>query len=87
MSRSRIAEATLNCSNVGIITSTNGSSSVEDRDIPGNGFTHKLGDIVTISSPAPGTLRNTARLSTDCPPRTFGNGHLMKNLAVRGYST
>ena len=26
----------------------------EDRDVPGEGFTHKLGDVVTISSPGLG---------------------------------
>jgi len=58
---------------------------VEDRDAPGKGFTHKLGDVVTISSPDLGTLRNTVRLSTECPPWTFGTASLMKNLAARRY--
>ena len=57
---------------------------VEDRDVAGEGFTHKVGDIVSISSPALGTLLNIVRLSTECPPWTFGAGALMRNLAGRG---
>ncbi|MCA1403724.1 fumarylacetoacetate hydrolase family protein [Ensifer sp. IC3342] len=57
---------------------------VEDRDEPGQGFTHKLGDVVTISSPALGSLVNTVRLATECPPWTFGTTALMRNLAKRG---
>lgn len=57
---------------------------VEDRGEPGQGFTHKIGDVVTISSPALGSLVNTVRLSTDCPPWTFGTAMLMRNLATRG---
>ena len=56
----------------------------QDRDIPGEGFTHRVGDIVTISSPGLGRLRNKVRLSTECPPWTFGISHLMRNLAQRG---
>ncbi|MGO1119211.1 fumarylacetoacetate hydrolase family protein [Rhodovibrionaceae bacterium A322] len=55
----------------------------EDRDVPGEGFTHKLGDVVTISSEGLGSLRNTVRLSTDCKEWTFGISHLMRNLAAR----
>ncbi|PDT40799.1 fumarylacetoacetate hydrolase [Sinorhizobium sp. FG01] len=58
---------------------------VEDRGEPGQGFTHKIGDVVTISSPALGSLVNTVRLSTDCPPWTFGAASLMRNLAKRGW--
>ena len=57
---------------------------VEDRDAPGEGFTHKLGDRVSISTPTLGTLTNTVRLSTECPPWTFGTADLMRNLAKRG---
>jgi len=56
---------------------------VEDRDAPGQGFTHKVGDVVTISSRKLGALVNRVMLSTDCPPWTFGASHLMRNLAVR----
>ena len=55
----------------------------EDRDIPGEGFTHKLGDRVTISEPCLGDLINTVNLSPDCPQWTFGISSLMENLAQR----
>ncbi|MCW0001303.1 fumarylacetoacetate hydrolase family protein [Pararhizobium sp. YC-54] len=57
---------------------------VEDRDAPGQGFTHKNGDVVTISNAELGSLTNTVRLSTECPPWTFGASALMRNLAGRG---
>lgn len=57
---------------------------VEDRDQPGKGFTHKIGDVVTISNDKLGSLRNTVKLSTECAPWTFGVSHLMRNLAKRG---
>ena len=56
---------------------------VEDRDVPGQGFTHKIGDVVTISNDKLGALRNRVLLSTDCPPWTFGVSQLMRNLATR----
>ena len=57
---------------------------VEDRDVKGEGFTHKIGDRVSISTPTLGTLTNTVRLSTECPPWTFGIAALMRNLSERG---
>ncbi|PHR24282.1 MAG: fumarylacetoacetate hydrolase [Hoeflea sp.] len=54
-----------------------------DRDTPGEGFTHKIGDTVTIASPRLGSLTNTVRLSTECPEWTFGVASLMRNLAAR----
>ncbi len=57
---------------------------IEDRGEPGQGFTHKLGDRVSISTPTLGTLTNIVRLSNDCPPWTFGAAALMRNLANRG---
>jgi len=56
---------------------------VEDRDAPGQGFTHKRDDIVTIAAPQLGKLVNRMRGSDDCEPWTFGIGALMKNLAQR----
>lgn len=56
----------------------------QDRDTPGNGFTHKLGDIVTISTPRLGTLMNRVNLTTTVEPWIFGTGALMRNLAQRG---
>lgn len=55
-----------------------------DRDDSGNGFTHKVGDIVTIASAQLGTLVNRVNLTTEAPPWTFGTGRLMENLARRG---
>ena len=55
----------------------------EDRDVPGEGFTHKLGDVVSISSKGLGQLCNTVRLSTECPEWTFGISALMRNLSTR----
>ena len=55
-----------------------------DRDVPGGGFTHHDGDVVTIATPALGMLRNTVTTSAAAPPWTFGIGALMANLAGRG---
>ena len=57
---------------------------VDDRDEPGKGFTHHIGDVVTVSNPKLGTLTNRVKLSTECPPWEFGVSHLMRNLAGRG---
>jgi fumarylacetoacetate (FAA) hydrolase family protein len=57
---------------------------VQDRDGPGQGFTHHIGDRVTVSAPGLGQLVNTVRLSTDCPEWVFASSHLMRNLAGRG---
>ncbi len=56
---------------------------VQDRDGPGQGFTHHIGDTVTIATPALGALTNTVRLSTEAPEWTFGTAALMRNLAGR----
>ena len=56
----------------------------DDRDEPGAGFTHKLGDIVTVSSKELGTLTNRVNHSTKAPEWTFGVTALMKNLSKRG---
>ena len=56
---------------------------LKDRRAPGEGFTHEIGDVVTISSRELGSLVNTVDLSTKCPPWTFGVAHLMRNLAGR----
>lgn len=56
----------------------------EDRDVPGQGFTHKIGDVVRISCAELGELTNHVALSTDCPEWTFGMRSLMRNLAARG---
>ena len=56
----------------------------EDRDAPGRGFTHKIGDVVRVSSPALGALENKVTTSDRAPPWTQGVGELMRNLARRG---
>ena len=52
--------------------------------LAGEGFTHKMGDIVTIANPKLGALVNRVRHSSDIAPWTFGTGALMTNLARRG---
>ena len=47
------------------------------------GFTHHLGDVVTISTPELGSLTNIVRLATEAPEWLFGTGALMRNLAAR----
>lgn len=59
-------------------------SPTEDRDEPGGGFTHKVGDVVEISTPRLGTLVNQVNHSQAVPPWRFGTGALMHNLAGRG---
>jgi len=57
---------------------------VQDRGEQGKGFTHKLGDIVSISAPALGTLVNRVNHCDKVTPWTFGITDLMQNLARRG---
>jgi fumarylacetoacetate (FAA) hydrolase family protein len=57
---------------------------VKDRGGAGKGFTHKPNDIVTITTPKLGSLSNRVRLSTECPPWTYGASHLMRDLAKAG---
>jgi fumarylacetoacetate (FAA) hydrolase family protein len=57
---------------------------VEDRGEPGHGFTHKLGDIVEISTPLLGCLVNRVNHADKTRPWTFGARHLFANLSARG---
>jgi fumarylacetoacetate (FAA) hydrolase family protein len=57
---------------------------VADRGAPGMGFTHRPGDIVTISAAKLGRLVNRMRPCEECARWTFGTGALMRNLARRG---
>ena len=57
---------------------------IEDRDAPGKGFTHKMGDIVTVSSPELGALTNRMTSTDKAAPWTWGTSHLMRNLSKRG---
>jgi len=56
---------------------------IQDRDAPGQGFTHKPGDLVTIRSAALGALVNRVTTSDRAPPWTFGVRALMRALAAR----
>ena len=56
----------------------------EDRDAPGQGFTHHLGDQVTISAPGLGKLENRVQDATKIQPWSFGISSLMANLSRRG---
>jgi fumarylacetoacetate (FAA) hydrolase family protein len=56
----------------------------QDRMGPGQGFTHVVGDVVRIETPALGALVNRVVHSDKAPPWTFGASALMTNLAGRG---
>jgi fumarylacetoacetate (FAA) hydrolase family protein len=57
---------------------------VKDRDAKGVGFTHHVGDVVTIAAPKLGALTNVVTTSDQAPEWSFGVGDLMRNLAKRG---
>ena len=57
---------------------------IKDRDTPGLGFTHRLGDRVRIASERLGSLENRVTHCEDAPPWTLGIAALMRNLAARG---
>jgi fumarylacetoacetate (FAA) hydrolase family protein len=57
---------------------------IQDRDEAGKGFTHKRGDIVSISARELGTLVNRVNHCDKITPWTFGVTDLMRNLARRG---
>ena len=48
------------------------------------GFTHKIGDVVRVSSPALGVLENKVTTSRSGAAMAIGIGRLMRNLARRG---
>ncbi|WDH38276.1 fumarylacetoacetate hydrolase family protein [Pseudomonas chlororaphis] len=56
----------------------------QDRDQPGNGFTHKVGDVVSISNSLLGTLCNRVTTSDQAPQWEFGVRSLIENLGRRG---
>jgi fumarylacetoacetate (FAA) hydrolase family protein len=56
---------------------------IQDRDRPGEGFTHKVGDLVEIACPELGALINRVNHCDRVPAWTFGTGALMRNLARR----
>jgi fumarylacetoacetate (FAA) hydrolase family protein len=55
----------------------------QDRDTVGRGFTHKVGDVVRVSSQKLGTLMNKVTTCDRVPAWTFGVTDLMRNLASR----
>ena len=57
---------------------------VQDRDTAGHGFTHKVGDRVTIHSERLGTLVNMVTTSDRAAPWTFGIRALMASIAQTG---
>jgi fumarylacetoacetate (FAA) hydrolase family protein len=56
----------------------------QDRDERGQGFTHKHGDLVSVSNSKLGVLFNIVKSTDQCAPWNFGTSHLMRNLAGRG---
>lgn len=59
----------------------------QDRDEENRGFTHKVGDRVTITSERLGSLVNPVTTSRDAPAWDFGIADLYRNLAARGLLT
>ncbi|WP_448660457.1 fumarylacetoacetate hydrolase family protein [Sphingomonas sp. CJ99] len=57
---------------------------VQDRDEPGRGFTHKVGDRVTIANDRLGRLVNRVTTSKAAAPWTMGIRGFYRNLAERG---
>ena len=57
---------------------------IQDREAPGQGFTHHIGDRVRVASTRLGVLENTVTTSEQAPPWTLGVSGLMRNLAGRG---
>jgi fumarylacetoacetate (FAA) hydrolase family protein len=55
----------------------------QDRDAPGEGFTHKMGDSVAVSTPKLGALVNRVTRSDHAPAWEFGTLALMRNLTAR----
>ena len=55
----------------------------QDRHGPGQGFTHVVGDVVSVSTPRLGSLINTVTTSDQAQPWVYGVGALMRDLARR----
>ena len=56
----------------------------QDRHGPGQGFTHVIGDTVSVTTPLLGTLVNRVNRSDRAAPWTYGAAALMRDLARRG---
>jgi fumarylacetoacetate (FAA) hydrolase family protein len=57
---------------------------IVDRGVAGQGFTHKSGDVVRVSSEKLGVLENKVTTCDQAPTWTHGIADLMRNLARRG---
>jgi fumarylacetoacetate (FAA) hydrolase family protein len=57
---------------------------IVDRGAPGQGFTHKDGDVVRVSTEKLGVLENKVTTCDQAPPWSFGIADLMRNLSRRG---
>jgi fumarylacetoacetate (FAA) hydrolase family protein len=55
----------------------------KDRRKPGEGFTHLIGDVVTVTTPKLGALTNQVNRSDRIPPWDFGTGALIQSLLQR----
>jgi fumarylacetoacetate (FAA) hydrolase family protein len=55
----------------------------QDRFAPGQGFTHAVGDMVSVHTSSLGTLTNQVNTSDQIAPWTFGARDLMRSLARR----
>ena len=55
-----------------------------DRDAPGEGFTHKHGDVVTIANPRLGRLVSTVGPTEQLAPWTYGVRQLVADLSAAG---
>ena len=55
----------------------------QDRHSPGQGFTHEVGDLVTVATGTLGTLVNRVNTSDKVAPWTYGVRALMQDLARR----
>lgn len=54
----------------------------DDRDEPGSGFTHAVGDVVTISSPELGQLINVVGRTEELPGWSYGINALLADLGA-----
>ncbi|MBT2535864.1 fumarylacetoacetate hydrolase family protein [Arthrobacter sp. ISL-69] len=59
----------------------------QDRDVPGQGFTHRMGDAVTIRSRHLGALVNTVGAAEELPEWRFGLQQLFRYLAAQEQAT
>jgi fumarylacetoacetate (FAA) hydrolase family protein len=57
---------------------------IVDRGVAGQGFTHKNGDVVRVSTEKLGVLENKVTTCDRAPPWSFGIADLMRNLMRRG---